>query len=136
MSWATPDDIIDRWVGPGAPSDEALVQRWIDDAEVIIRNEVPDIDERLADLDIAPDEATVVFVVAQMVMRALGNPRRVRQEGVGPYNTTYAGDNPGSLWMDDDELAMLRGESARGRQRAYTINSTPAMTRPEPDPWG
>jgi hypothetical protein len=137
MSWATPEDVIDRWVGPGAPADEELIQRWLDDAAVIIRSEVPDIDERLADPETPPDEATVVFVQARMVMRCLQNPRGVRQEGVGPYNTTYAGTAPGTPWLTTEELALLLGEPARGRQKAFTVDTTPAeaMT-PPPDPWG
>ena len=125
MSWATPEDVTDRWVGPGTPGDEDLIQRWLDDAAVIIRSEVPDIDERLEDENRPPDLATVVFVQCQMVMRCLRNPRGVRQEGVGPYNTTYAGDRPGSPWLTQEELALLLGEPARGRQRAFTVNTTP-----------
>ena len=138
MSWATPEDVIDRWVGPGTPADEDLIQKWLDDASVIIRAEVPDIDERLDDPDTPPDMATVVFVQTRMVMRCLQNPRGVRQEGVGPYNTTYAGDRPGTPWLTTEELALLLGEPARGRQRAFTVDTTPpeAVQVTPPDPWG
>ena len=138
MSWATPEDVIDRWVGPGAPADEDLIQRWLDDASVIIRAEVPDIDDRVDDPGTPPDLATVVFVQARMVMRCLQNPRGVRQEGVGPYNTTYAGDHPGTPWLTDEERALLLGEPVRGRQRAFTVDTTPpgALTSTPPNPWG
>lgn len=134
MSWTTPEDVIDRWVGPGAPTDDELIQRWIDDAEVVLRYEIPDIDARLADGLLT--EATIVFVVARMVTRALRNPRGVRQEGVGPYNVTYSGDRPGDLWLTDDERAMLEGLPRR-QQRAFTVDPTPpgAGQVTFPDPW-
>jgi len=135
MSWADPQDVIDRWVGPGAPTDEELIQRWIDDAETVLKYEVPDVQERIDD-GVLPVE-TVIFVVSRMVMRVLQNPRGVRQEGVGPYNVTYTGDRPGDLWLSDDERAMLEGLPRRS-QRAFTIDTTPAgaWTPVPPDPWG
>jgi len=138
MPWATPEDVIDRWVGPGTPGDEELIQRWLDDAAVIIRAEVPDIEERLEDEEVAPDLATIVFVQSRMVTRCLRNPRGVRQEGVGPYNTTYAGDNPGSPWLTDEERSLLLGEPVRPRQRAFIVDTTPpgALSSLPPDPWG
>ena len=47
MPWATPDDVIDRWIGDGAPTDTAQVGLWIADAETLIRFEYPDIDTRV-----------------------------------------------------------------------------------------
>lgn len=133
--WATPADVIDRWVGPGAPTDEDLIQRWIDDAETVLRYEVPDIQERLDDGRLTTK--AVVFVVVRMVTRALRNPRGVRQEGVGPFNVTYTGDRPGDLWLSDDERAMLEG-TPRRQQRAFTIDPTPkdAYRPVPPDLWG
>jgi hypothetical protein len=135
MSWADPQDVIDRWVGPGAPTDEDMIQRWIDDAETVLRYEVPDIEARLDEGTLTMD--TVVFVVCRMVIRVLRNPRGVRQEGVGPFNVTYTGDKPGDLWLTDDERAMLEGQPRR-RQTAFTIDPTPAgaWTPRPPDPWG
>ena len=29
MAWATPDDVIDSWIGDDAPDDDLLIAKWI-----------------------------------------------------------------------------------------------------------
>ena len=124
--WATPQDVADRWVGSPVP-DWTIAQPHIEDAEVLIRFEFPDIDER-AEKDSAL-LGQLKFVVCQMVMRVLRNPDGARstQQGAGPFQQTktFGGDKPGSVWMTEDEYAMLSGRRSAGNQKAFMIDLLP-----------
>lgn len=130
--WATVDDVLSRWVGEDQPSDLGLVGWIIEDAETVIAAEFPGIAERIGGGDLPVER--IRLVVARMVTRALRNPEgvRTRQEGTGPFtgSVTFGGDNPGDLWLTDDEMGLLR-PSGRHRQRAFTINT---ISTPEPGP--
>ena len=129
MSWTTPDDVLDSWIGDDAPDDANLVQRWIDRAERLIRREFPGIADRLeggTELDLAD---TVVDVVAAMVTRVFRNPSGHRrgsgQETTGQFsgsNTiTFGGDNPGALGLLDEERDALRPPDAPRGGQAYSV---------------
>lgn len=130
MTWATPDDVIDAWIGDDAPDDTGLVQRWIDRAERMIRREFPKLQERI-DSDADPDlKDTTIDVVVAMVTRVFRNPSGHRsisgQGATGPYSgtdtITYGGDNPGALELLPSERAALAGskDAVRGR-RAFSV---------------
>jgi hypothetical protein len=122
----TADDVISRWVGSNPP-DLVAVGAFIEDASTLVRFEFPDIEARIdADLDDGgvPSEQ-VRLVIVRVVLRALRNPDNVRSRSDGPFSTTYAGDNPGDLWLTDDERAMLSGQRRTGG-RAFTVDPTPA----------
>jgi len=46
MPWTTFEDVTARWVGSNAPTDEALVDALIADAEAVILSEFPKIQDR------------------------------------------------------------------------------------------
>lgn len=143
MAWATAQDVLDAWIGEGKPDDAASLTLWVGRAERLIRSKVKDLQARI-DAGTDPDLLeTARDVVTDMVIRKFKNPEGLRQvsEGSGPFNAsrTYGGDEPGSLYITDDELANLSGGSA-GSQRAFTIDTIPATSPFSPnyvavDPW-
>lgn len=141
MAWATADDVIEAWIGPGAPTDLGQVELWIGRAERLIRNAVPGIQDRIDDLE-ADLLENVVDVVASMVERRFRNPDGTRQVSstTGPFSEqrTYGGDQPGALFITADELALLAGVSAGSG--AFSINLIPTTSYFHPDyepvyPW-
>ncbi|MET0887900.1 MAG: hypothetical protein ABWX92_15795, partial [Mycetocola sp.] len=98
MSWTSPDDVIDSWIGDDAPDDVELIQKWIDKAEREIRRRVPDIQARIdAEAELEPPSTelleTVKDVVGDMLTRKFDNPKGIRQVNTttGPFtdSTTY-----------------------------------------------
>lgn len=126
MSWATPQDVIDRWVGAGAPTDTDLVSALIADAEAVILAEYPKIQDRIDD-DLLP-VGTVVMVVSRMVTRLLRNPEGLTywQQNTGPFGQ---GKNYGSgnadIWMSGDEVKLL---APKRKGKAYQVDTAPNAT--------
>lgn len=127
--WATPDDVIDSWIGEDVPTDKGLVGRWIDRAERVIRREFPTIQQRIAS-ELEPDLAdTVGDVVVAMVARIFRNPSGHRsisgQETTGQFsgsNTiTFGGDNPGALELLDSERAALGAPGVKRGRKAFSV---------------
>ena len=119
MAWATPDDVINAWVGPdAAPDDTDQVALWIARAERRIRAAVPDIQSRI-DADEPDLLENAIDVAVAMVTRVYRNPSGHRsisgQETTGQFsgsNTiTFGGNNPGALELLDDERDLLSGSS-------------------------
>jgi hypothetical protein len=130
MSWTAPQDIIDRWVGPGAPTDEDLVQALINDAEAVITSEYPAIQGRI-DAGTLP-LATVQMVVARMVSRVLRNPETVTywQQTTGPFGQARNfGDNI-DIWLTENEKDLL---APNNRGKAFSINLAPEAISPPSD---
>lgn len=135
MAWTSAADVIDSWIGDGAPSDAALVDSWIGRAERLVRRQVPDLQSRL-DVEAALEPVvtdlldTVRDVVVAMVTRVFRNPEgvRSRQESTGPFggSVTYGGSEPGGLHVTSDELAILSG--AGSGQRAFMVDMTPSTS--------
>lgn len=131
MAWATASDVIDSWIGDGAPTDDALVGVWIGRAERHIRRSVTDLQARIdAEAESVPPSTeladTARDVVVAMVTRVFRNPEgvRQRQEGTGPFTgtVTYGGDIPGGLGLTDDEMAALRGKP---KGAAFSLDTIP-----------
>lgn len=134
MSWTTPSDVTDAWIGEGAPADVLKIQNWIDRSEREIRYQVPDIQKRIdAEAALTPSSTALleaaVDVTVAMVTRVFRNPEGIRQTNVttGPYTTskTYGGDVPGGFGITDEELAKLQGAKSGG---AFTIGLIPATS--------
>lgn len=134
MSWTFPSDVTDAWIGSDAPSDDALVQTWIDKAERELRFRIPDLQARIDAQAVEVPARTdlldaAVDVVVAMVTRLFRNPEGIRQRNTtsGPFteSATYGGDVPGALVPTADEVAKLQGVNARG---AYTIDMIPSTS--------
>jgi hypothetical protein len=120
MSWATPQDILDRWVGNDVPTDLDLVQALINDAEAVILAEYPKIQDRI-DADELPFN-TVVMVQSRMVMRLLRNPENLTywQQQTGPFGQARNfGTGNADIWLSDNELSLLAPKS---RGKAYEVD--------------
>lgn len=134
--WASRDDVLGRWVGNDRPTDLDLVDQLVLDAETAIVAVFPSIGDRITD-DSLPVER-VQLVVARMVTRAIRNPEgvRSRQEGTGPFSgsVTFGGDNPGELWLTDQERDLL-SPNGYGRQQAFTISTIAPAPDPNDPPW-
>lgn len=132
MAWTTAAEVVAAWIGGDAPTDSALVGVWVEKAERLLRAKVPTLAARVdADPVVEPDLlGNVKDVVSAMVQRVFRNPEgiRTRQESTGPFggSVTYGGDQPGSLWVSDAELAMI---SPSGSNRgAFTIDTIPVTS--------
>ena len=141
MAWATSEDVLDAWIGDGAPTDLAKVDTWIGMAERLIRREVPDLQGRLdAEAELVPPVTdlldTVRDIVISMVTRVFKNPdgKRSIQSASGPLSEsiTFGGDNPGGLFLSDDERKALLG--GRSGQRAFMVDMIPS-TSPYSEYW-
>ena len=129
MAWATPDDVIDSWIGDDAPDDDLLIAKWIGRAERLIRREFLSLADRIAS-GAEPDLAeTVNDVVVSMVTRVFRNPSGHRsvsgQETTGQFsgsNTiTDGGDNPGALALLGRWRAWLSLPGEKRGRRAYSF---------------
>jgi len=120
MSWATPQDIQDRWVGNDAPTDTNLIQIIIDDAEAVVLNEFPKIQERIDNEELSLN--VVVLVVSRMVSRLLRNPENLTywQQQTGPFGQARNfGSGNADIWLTDNELTLL---SPAKRGKAFEVN--------------
>ena len=135
MSWTTPDDVIDAWIGDDAPDDVVKIQLWLDKAEREVRRRVPDLQARIdAEAALIPPVTdlleTAKDVVVAMVTRIFRNPTGTRQKNAtvttGPFSETVSetvgGNSPGVLEPTTDELAKLQGLSESG---AFTVSMIP-----------
>lgn len=124
--YASADDVLERWLGGNPPAEE-IIDTYISDAETLVNFEFPDL-AAAVEADEFPI-AQVRFVVCQMVTRALRNPDNVRQSSqtVDSYSEsfTYAGSNPGSLWLTDQERVLLSSVGPPTNQTAFTIDTVP-----------
>lgn len=66
--WTEPEDIINRWVEDPPEPDDIVLLTFIEDAEQIIIEAFPDIEERVDSGKLSPK--TITRVVSSMVQRA------------------------------------------------------------------
>ena len=145
MAWVTAQDVVDSWIGSDGPTDAASIDTWVGRAERLVRSVVPDIQARL-DAGLEPDLLdSVRDVVVSMVERKFRNPEgvRTRQESTGPFSgsVTLGGDQPGELWLTDEEKRRLGAGSARSG-KAFSVDMipahsyySPAFINPATYPW-
>lgn len=103
MADAVVADVEARYEGT---LDPVRTQTEIDDAGVVLRSVVPDLDARLADG--RTSAAAVRIVVVRMVLRVLRNPAGFKDEQAGDYG--YSVDTAvasGRLFVTRDDLALL-----------------------------
>jgi hypothetical protein len=121
MTWATFQDVTDRWVGQNEPTDEDVVNALLLDAEAIILAEYPAIQARI-DAGSLPLQV-VTMVVCRMVSRILRNPENLTywQQQTGPFGQ---GRNfkDSDIWLTTDELNLL---APKKRGKAFEIDLAP-----------
>lgn len=120
MSWADPQDIIDRWIGNDPPTDTDLLTALIADAESVIKSKYPSIQTRI-NAETIP-LATVVMVVSRMVTRVYRNPDSVTylQQTTGPFGQAKNFNSEAmDIWLTDQEVSML---SPANRGKAFEVD--------------
>lgn len=119
---ASVDDVRRRWMGSAWEFTDDQVKALLEDAEDAVRSVVPTVDADMSS-GVLP-EARVTRVVCRVVLRVLRNPDGKRSTNVttGPFsqNETYAGDNPGEVYLTDEDRRDLEGSRVR-RRRAFTV---------------
>lgn len=135
LEWTAPADVRGRWIGDAAlTADDTQLSTLLEDAEDTVLREFPDMATRLAraegtDTTEGPStpKRRLVKVIARMVIRHLRNPEGLRsvQEGAGPFQraTTHGGEEPGAVYLTDDDRAELGGHRSGG---AFTVDTMPA----------
>lgn len=119
MSWTTPQDIKDRWVGNDIPDDDDLTQALINDAEAVILAEYPKIQQRITANELPVD--LVVMVVSRMVSRVLRNPESATylQQQVGAFGQSRnLGENV-DIWLSENEKQLL---APKRRGKAFEVD--------------
>lgn len=128
MSWVSPADVIDSWVGGNMPADASKLQVWIDRAERLVRRRIPDLQTRIdleAELDPPVTDLidTAKDAVIEMVTEVFKNPdgKRSIQSASGPLSesTTFGGDNPGKLFLSRQQEDLLSGSNPG---EAYSVD--------------
>lgn len=135
MAYATVEDVQNRY---HETIDEALavvVGTRLGDAELILKNRIPDLDDRVAASETY--EQIVIMVESDMVLRLIKNPDGYSQESDGNYSyAIYQMVASGRLEVLDDEWELLSPEGGRG---AFTISpwvyDNPVDTEGAFDPW-
>jgi len=123
--------VVDAWIGDDAPTDLAKVDLWVGRAERLLRSKLPGLSARISADPVEPDLLdNVKDVVTSMVQRVFRNPEgvRTRQETTGPFSgsVTLGGDQPGELWVTDDELARVSPTGTSSG--AFTIDMIPSTS--------
>ena len=134
MTYATYSDVANRWTDSvDLPATQPQVETLLSDAEAILLREFPNLVTDLAEAAIP--ESLVVMVEVAMVTRRLRNPAGVRsiQEGAGPFQQTitHGGDDPGSLYLTDEERRLLSTNAYKNK--AFSIDQTPSTWRSTAD---
>ena len=106
MPYAQPRDVEQRL---GRALDEAetqIVHARLDDAELLLRSRIPDLDARITSGRL--DKAVVVMVEADMVLRLVRNPEGYQQESDGNYSYMLRSDvASGRLTVLANEWTLL-----------------------------
>lgn len=134
MTYAAYSDVVNRWTDPvELPATQAQVETLLTDAEAILLRELPNLEAEVTAESIA--ESLVVMVEVAMVTRKLRNPAGARsiQEGAGAYQqtVTHGGDDPGSLYLTDEERRLLSTNTYKNK--AFSIDTTPSTWRSASD---
>ena len=122
--FAEPSDVEAIW-HPLSETEFSMVAGRINEASQLVRDEVPDVDDRILAGTLA--DATVRSVVVAMVRRVMVNPDGDSSvtEQTGPFSVTRTRSRAvaaGEVYLTARERARLTGRKV---QRAFTITPGP-----------
>lgn len=121
MAYATPEDVEVRFMRPLDEDEKRVVAARLEDAELLLRSRIPDLDEKVTAGVL--DQALVVMVEAEMVLRLIRNPDGLVQETDGSYSySTSQKVASGLLEVLPREWVLLGVRSG-----VYIIDPTPKM---------
>lgn len=122
-TWTTADDVRVRWLSGNLSVDDEQIDVLLGDVEDFLLGEYSDIPERLGDGRLT--EKRLKRVVVRIAMRVLRNPDGYRQvtSGTGPFtgSATYGGDQPGEVYVTDEDRKDLIGRGKVSTRRAGGI---------------
>jgi hypothetical protein len=147
---AIADDVADIW-RPLSSVESARAASLCTKASALLRNEVRNIDDRVALYSTTPDDATalpaevVATVVAGMVKRVMVNSDGVRSksESAGPFarsmtfveSTAAAPSSLGELIVTEQDLAKLTPRTPRNQMSSIRISAGLAPAALATDPF-
>jgi hypothetical protein len=116
MAYATLQDVQDRYHEDLDEAMELVVNTRLADAELLLRNRIPDLDERVADPILWPNYLELVIMIeAEMVLRLIRNPEGYSQESDGNYSyAIYQAVASGRLEVLDSEWDLLKPPGSGG----------------------
>lgn len=121
--WLDVEDVRSRAAGLDLDFEDVAITVFIEDAEDLALQEFPDLKERIV-AGTTP-LSRVKRVIANVVVRKLRNPEGIRtfQDSTGPYSgsTTFAGDNPGEIYLTDEDKRALAPPSVAAGRRAFSV---------------
>lgn len=125
------DDVVEAFWRPLTDDEERVATYLIGRASSIVRDAVPDIDERIVDHRISAE--TVASVVVDMVLRVLKNPEALRQYTVSTDDSSESKTldtsiASGELYLSRRQRNMLLGQN-------YSKSRVGTMRGPAPAPW-
>lgn len=121
--WADAEDVRMRWLsGPLSVEDEQI-EVLLEDIEDFLTGEFKDLEDRIADGRLS--EKRLTRVIVRIAIRVLRNPAGYRQvtSGTGPFtgSATYGGDQPGEIYVTDEDRKDLIGRGKGRSVKAFSI---------------
>lgn len=122
MTWTTPQDIRERWIGDDKPDNDELLRALIADAEAVILSSYPAIQTRINNATLS--QAVVTMVTCRMVSRVLRNPESASyiSQTTGPF-TQSRNLGQTDIWLTSDEEELLAPTNTSGR--AFSVDLAP-----------
>lgn len=106
MAYAETSDVAARMGRSLTAEEETQAAAFLEDAEIIIKAKIPDLDDQIEDEVLS--ESVVVMVEANAVIRLLRNPNGYISETDGDYSYQKSGRSAsGYLEILDHEWALL-----------------------------
>lgn len=106
MTYAAAADVTTLWAKEPEPEVISLIERRLEQVERMIKRRIPDLAVRITAGDI--DEADVVDIEADAVLRVVRNPDGYLSETDGGYTYQLQSDlSSGKLTITDEEWAIL-----------------------------
>lgn len=124
MAYAEPSDVAG---GFRDLTDEEVQRTYtlLDRAERLLTSRIPTIAARVTAGTL--DVQTVIDIEAAMVERVLRNPDGKKTESIDDYSYTRDGAlSSGSLYVSDEEIALLLPVRQRARSITLQTHSTPS----------
>lgn len=122
--WASAEDVRMRWLNGALSVEDEQIDVLLADVEDFLAGEFPDLADRLADGRLTSNRLRRVTV--RIAIRVLRNPAGYRQvtSGTGPFtgSATYGGDQPGEVYITDEDRKDLVGRGKGRSVKAFTIH--------------
>lgn len=144
--WITPQDVLDRWIGGGAPSlNSPQLTTIISDVEDAAAEAVPELGKSITEERLPLQR--VKRILSGIVIRHYKRGYEVRasfSETTGPFShsASFASDRTPGISLSDEEIASLTVDHSENA-RAFSVDMAPGAFIPNtsyysdrnPYPW-